>query len=72
MGNELLKLRICANCKHYFVSGMLRDWGNGSLGYCLLIQNDEKDTIYTNNGIRKANPKAIVSKDHTCESFVSK
>lgn len=63
--------RICENCKHYFVTGMFQDWG-GTAGYCLLIQNDDKNAIYTENGIRKANPKAIVQAEHTCEKFERK
>lgn len=60
--------RTCENCKHFFVSGMLQSWG-GTAGYCLLIQNEEKNAMYTETGIRKANPKAIVQTEHSCDKF---
>lgn len=63
--------KICKNCIHYFVSGMLKSWG-GTAGYCLLMQNDEKSATYTPNGIKKANPKAIVQEDYTCDKFERK
>jgi len=71
MKSKELENKVCENCIHYFVSGMLQNWG-GNCWYCLLIQNDEKNAIYTKSGTRKANPKAIVQANHTCDKFESK
>lgn len=69
--NTMNTEKICKNCKHLFISGMFQDWG-GTAGYCLLIQNDEKNATYTENGTREASVKAIVQLEHTCEKFERK
>ena len=68
MKNKVLADKICTNCIHYFVTGLFQSWG-GTAGYCLLIQNDDKNAIYNEKGIKVANPKAIVQSEHTCIEF---
>lgn len=64
-------MNICRNCKHYFVSGLFQSWGGGS-GYCLLIQNDKNNQLFTDSGIPRANSKAVVSDEDWCGKFERK
>lgn len=64
-------MRICKNCKNYFVSGLFQDWGGGS-GYCLLIQLDKDNQVFTETGIPKANVKAIKHDKDSCNKIERK
>ncbi|WP_417214573.1 hypothetical protein [Bizionia sp.] len=59
--------KICQNCTHYFISGMLQSWGEGA-GYCLLIQNDKSNQV-SKNGIQQAHKDAIMEIKDTCAKF---
>ncbi len=61
--------KVCQNCKHLFISGMLQSWG-GTAGYCLLIQNDTSiPLLKTENGIPKAKIESMKQITDSCNKF---
>lgn len=65
-------MKNCQNCIHFFQTAMAMNMGDGNVGYCLLIQNDDSiDLVKTTSGIRKVKPSAFRRKVDTCDQFES-
>jgi hypothetical protein len=47
---------------------MFKSWG-GTVGYCLLIQNNKSGEIINMRGFVKAKPKAIKRDKDFCDKF---
>ena len=65
------KPKICKHCKHFFVTGLGKDWG-GEVGFCKLIQFDKNNQKLDKDGCRIANSKALMHKTDTCDRFEMK
>lgn len=59
--------KICKNCKHLFISGMLKSWGETS-GYCNLINLSNRQK-FKHNDIPKAKVESIKSVTDSCDKF---
>ena len=65
------KPKTCKHCKHFFVTGLGKDWG-GEVGYCKLIQFDKNNQKFNKDGSLLANPKALMHMSDTCDKFEEK
>lgn len=61
--------KVCKNCKHLFISGMLQDWGS-TMGYCLLIQNNKNiPLLKTESGTPRAKIESLKQLTDRCSKF---
>lgn len=62
--------KICGNCRHHFISGMLQDWG-GTVGYCMIIQRREWAKL-DKDEVREAITSSMRHIKKTCSEFEEK